>query len=82
LDYIKVIIEHVIEGVIEVTGRRGRIRKQLLRDLKGPRKKLEIERGCTRSQWKSVWIFRKTDYVMMKGKIVVRCMKACGRVEV
>jgi hypothetical protein len=52
---LKHVIEGKLEGRIEMTGRQGRIRKQL-------RKKriLEIERGSTRSQpvenslWKSI----------------------------
>ena len=35
--FLKYIIEGMIEGGIEVTGRRGRKRKQLLDDLKGTR---------------------------------------------
>jgi hypothetical protein len=50
LDYKKVILKYVIEREIEVTGRRGKICKQLLEDLKGPRKywKLKEEaQDCT-----------------------------------
>jgi hypothetical protein len=43
------VIEGKLEGRIEMTGRRGRRRKQLLDDLKGKEKILEIERGSTRS---------------------------------
>jgi hypothetical protein len=48
-------------------GRRGRRSKQLLDDLKGKEKILEIERGSTRSHcvenllWKSLRTCRKTD---------------------
>jgi hypothetical protein len=43
------VIEGKLEGRIEMTGRRGRRRKQLLNDLKEKHKILEIERGRTRS---------------------------------
>ena len=52
---------NTIEGRIEVSGRRGRNRKQLLDDLK------ETEIGSTRSPsvensiWKGLWTCRKTD---------------------
>jgi hypothetical protein len=42
------VIEGKLEGRVEMTGRRGRRRKQLLDDLK-ENKILEIERGSTRS---------------------------------
>jgi hypothetical protein len=48
----------------EVTGRRGRKRKQLLDDVKGGKKIVDIERGGTRSHsslWKRLWTYRKTD---------------------
>jgi hypothetical protein len=61
---LKHVIEGKVEGRIEMTGRRGRRRKQLLNDLK------EIERGSTRSHpvenslWKRLQTCRKTDYRM------------------
>jgi hypothetical protein len=66
---LKHVIEGKIEGRIEVTGRRGRRRKQLLGDLKGMRI-VEIERGSTRSNsvetllWKRLSTCRKADYEM------------------
>jgi hypothetical protein len=46
---LKHVIEGKLEGRIEMTGRRGRRRKQLLDDLKEKRKILANERGSTRS---------------------------------
>jgi hypothetical protein len=43
------VIEGKFEGRIEMTGRLGRRRRQLLDDLKEKEKILEIERGSTRS---------------------------------
>jgi hypothetical protein len=43
------VIEGKLEGRIEMTGRRGRRRKQLLDDLKEKRGYWEIERESTRS---------------------------------
>jgi hypothetical protein len=67
--YRKCLLKHVnegkIEGRIEVTGRRGRRRKQLLDDLK--ENYMEIERESTRSQsvenalWKRLWTCQKTE---------------------
>jgi hypothetical protein len=63
------VIEGKLEGRIEMTGRRGKRRKQLLDDLE-QKKILEIERGSTRSHpvenslWKRLWTCRKTDYSM------------------
>ena len=60
-------MEGKIGGSIEVTGRRGRRRKQLLDDLKEGE---ETERGSTRSPsmenslWKRLWICRKRDSKM------------------
>jgi hypothetical protein len=57
---LKHVIEGKIEGRIEMTGRRGRRRKQLLDDLE------KTERGSTRSHSvenslsKRLWICRKT----------------------
>jgi hypothetical protein len=62
---LKHVIEGKLEGRIEMTGRRGRRRKQLLDDLK--EKILEIERGSTGSHtmenplWKGLRTCRKTD---------------------
>jgi hypothetical protein len=64
------VIEGKLEGRIEMTGRRGRRRKQLLVLLQGKEKILEIERGSTRSHsmenslWKRLQTCRKTDYGM------------------
>jgi hypothetical protein len=58
------LLKHVTEGKTEVTGRRGRRRKQLLDDLKEKRRISEIERGSTRSHsvqnslWNRVQICR------------------------
>jgi hypothetical protein len=65
---LKHVIEGKLEGRIEMTGRRGRRRKQLL---EGKENILEIERGSTRSHpvenslWKRLRTCRKTDYRMM-----------------
>jgi hypothetical protein len=62
------VIEGKLEGRIEMPGRRGRRRKQLLDDLKV--KILEIERGSTRSHpvenslCKLLRTCRKTEYIM------------------
>jgi len=63
--------KHVTEakyrGKIEVTGREGKMHKQLLDKLKVKERILEIERGNTRSRcvensrWKGLWICRKTE---------------------
>jgi hypothetical protein len=51
--------------MIEMAGRRGRRRKQLLDDLKENERILEIERGSSRSHsvenslWKRLWTCRK-----------------------
>jgi hypothetical protein len=44
---LKHVTEGKMEGMIEVTGRRGRRRKQLLDDFLGTVRVLEIERGRT-----------------------------------
>jgi hypothetical protein len=65
---LKHVIEGKLEGRIEITEQRGKRSKQLLDDLK--EKKLEIERGSTRSHpmenslWKWLRTCRKTDYRM------------------
>jgi len=59
-----------------VTGRRGRRPKQLLDDLKGKKRILEIERGSTRSQsvensiWNRLGSCRMTNNTMSE---FVRC---------
>jgi hypothetical protein len=66
---LKHVIEGKLEGRIEMMGRRGRRRMQLLDDLK-EKKILEIERGSARlhpvenSLWKRLRTCRKTDYRM------------------
>ena len=63
---LKQVIEGKIKGGIEVTGRRGRRRRNLLDDLK-ERRILSFEGGCSRSHyvenwlWKRLWTCRKTD---------------------
>jgi hypothetical protein len=63
---LKHVIEGKLEGRIEMTGRRGTRRKQLLDDLK-EKGILEIERGSSRlhsmenSLWKRLRTCRKTD---------------------
>jgi hypothetical protein len=47
----KNVIEGKIGGIIEVTGRRKRRHKQLLDDLKGEKKILEIEEAQDRTLW-------------------------------
>ena len=59
--------ERKTEGRIEVTGRRGKRRKELLDELKGDIRYWK-QRGSTRSHslensfWKRLWTCRKTDY--------------------
>jgi hypothetical protein len=73
------VIEGKLEKRTEMTGRRGRKRKQLLDDLKGKEKILEIESGSTRSHsmenslWKRLRTCRKTDYGMMNEGPRSRC---------
>jgi hypothetical protein len=70
------LLEHVIEGKIETTGRIGRRDKQLLDD---PEENsiLEFERGSTRSHsvenllGKKLWPCDKTDYVKMTVKVAI-----------
>ena len=68
---LKHIIEGEIEGTIEVALRRGRRGKQLLCELKGNERILEIERRSTisrfveKSLWKRLWTCRKADYGLM-----------------
>jgi hypothetical protein len=51
---LKHVTEGKLEGRIEMTGRRGRRRKQLLDDLSGKEKILAIERGSTnRTLWRT-----------------------------
>jgi hypothetical protein len=63
------LLQHIIKGKIEGTGRRGRRRKKPLDNLKEKRT-LYIERGSTRSHsavnllWKKLWACRKTGYRM------------------
>jgi hypothetical protein len=63
--YKNIVREGKLKGRIEMTGRRGRRRKQLLNDLK--ENILEIERGSNRSHcvenslWKRLRTCRKTD---------------------
>jgi hypothetical protein len=72
---LKHVIEGELEGRIEMTGRRGRRRKQLLDDLKETKSILEIERGSTRSHpvenslWKRLRTCLKTDYRMNVQKL-------------
>jgi hypothetical protein len=64
---LKRVIEEKIEGRIDVTGRRGIRCKQLLDDLKGKERILEIKTRDTRSQPVENWLgrslrsFPKTD---------------------
>jgi hypothetical protein len=55
--FLKHVIEGKLEAKIEVTGKRGRRRKQLLDDLQEEERMLEIARGSTRSNCvdKSLW---------------------------
>ena len=46
---LKHVIDGKLEGRIEMTGKRGKRRKQLLDDLKEKRRYWKIERGSTRS---------------------------------
>jgi hypothetical protein len=48
------VIEGKLEGRIEVTGRRGKIRKQLLDDLKEKRRHLKLkEEALDRAVWRT-----------------------------
>jgi len=66
--------QHVIEGTIEGTRRRGRKRKQLLDDLKEEIKILYFESGSTRSHpvgnslWQRLWTCREADCGMCKAR--------------
>ena len=56
-----------IKGGIEVTGRRGRIRRKLVDDLKERGgycylKEEALDRTVESSLWKRLWTCRKTDY--------------------
>jgi len=61
------VTEGKIQGWIEVTGRQGRRRRELLDDLK-ERRGFSFERGSSGSQyvesslWKRLWTCHKTDY--------------------
>ena len=63
---LKYVLEGKIEARIEVEGRQGRRRWQLVDE--GKETMLETERGSTRSHyvenwlWKGLWTCRKTDY--------------------
>jgi hypothetical protein len=63
----KHVIEGKLEGRIEMTGRRGRRRKQLLDDLKEKRRYWELkeealDRTVENSLWKRLRTCRMTDY--------------------
>jgi hypothetical protein len=92
------VIERKIEGRIEVTGRGGKRRKQLLDDLK-EKKILEIERGSTRSHpvenslWKRLRTCHKTDYrrnnlselrviCAVAGDWAKQSGQSCGRIPI
>jgi hypothetical protein len=64
---VKHVIEGKLEGRIEMTGRRGRRRKQLLDDLKERRRYWKVkEEALDRTIWRTwLWTCRKTDCVMM-----------------
>jgi hypothetical protein len=59
-----------IEGMIEVTGRRGRRRNQEMDDLKETRRYWKLQEEaldlgvCENSLWNRLWICLKTDYAM------------------
>jgi hypothetical protein len=64
---IKHVIQGKIEGNAELTGRRGRRRKQLLDDLKEPKGFCRLKDEALSedtSLWTRIWTCRKTDYVM------------------
>jgi hypothetical protein len=68
------LLKHVtagkIEGRMEVRGKRGTRRKQLLYYFKEKRGYWKLKRGSTRSHclenssWKWLWTCRKADYIM------------------
>jgi hypothetical protein len=48
------LLKHVIEGKLEMTGRRGRKRKQLLDDLKEKRRYWKLKKeALDRTQWRT-----------------------------
>jgi hypothetical protein len=57
------LLEHITEGKVErrmeVMGRRGRRRKQLLADLEEKRKLLETERGSAGSHRSENWLWKR-----------------------
>jgi hypothetical protein len=62
-------IEGTLEGRIEMTGRRGRRRKQLLDDLKGKKSYWKLkEEALDRTLWRTLfgrcYTCRNTDYGM------------------
>jgi hypothetical protein len=64
---LKHVIEGKIEGRVEIKGRRGRRRKQLLDELKEKRRywKLKaLDRSVENSLWKGLRTCRKTGYKM------------------
>jgi hypothetical protein len=62
------LLKHAMKGKMEVTGRRGRTRKQLLDDLKErirywKLKKEALDQHCLEnSLWKRLWTCRKTTW--------------------
>ena len=75
------LLKHVIEVQTDMTGRRGRRRKQLLDDFKGGKRIQETERGSSRyhtvenSLWKRLWTCRKTDCRM--SVYIYVCINTC-----
>ena len=67
---LKHVIEEKKEGRMEMTGRRGRRRKQLSDDLEETKGYCKKERRSTRSHsvensiWKRLWTFRNTEYAI------------------
>jgi hypothetical protein len=63
------LLKHANEGKVEVTGRRGRRRKQLLDDIKEKEWIIEIERDSTGSHrvenslWKRLWTCRTREWM-------------------
>jgi hypothetical protein len=81
---LKHVIEGKLEGRIEMTGRRGRRRKQLLDDLKEKRRywKLKDEAldrpSLENSLWKRLRTCRKTDYRMNEWCDICSMIKSQG----
>jgi hypothetical protein len=86
---LKHVIEGKLEGRIEMTGRRGRRRNQLLDDLKEKRrywklKEEALDRTLWRTRWKRLRTCRKADYRMNEiiwKDVLMLCIELCPQHE-